>query len=196
MIRFLMPKILSFTACVLACCCIGCVSHRKTAGVDENTGIKTHDEYYVANRSLKKFAAGDSSPLEKKVYNANKAFGGNTKFHTQNYAGAKEFTGTKAFTAKSFAQSGKEDKSASKAFAQAGEKNKLGDKTFATKDSRLAGKESRDEGKSFREGGTEFKTKKDAVATKAADKKDNQIVTTGVDEPLSEDAVKKLLNKH
>lgn len=173
-----------------------CAGHHKKAETVEATGIKTHDEYYVANRSLKKFAAGESSSMEKKLFNANKAFGGTKNVHIPNFSGAKEFTGNKAYTAKNFAQAGKTDQNASKNFAQAGQTSAIGDKTFNTKDSRFASQTSQYGNKTFRDAGSEFKTKEDLVGTKAAKKKDNKIVVTDYDEPLSEDAVKRLLNKH
>lgn len=172
----------------------GCAGHHKKQVADEPTGIKVHDDYYVANKSLKKFAAGESSSFEKKLFDANKAFVGNTKFHTQNYAGTKTYSGTKDYKAKDFAQSDKKASGIDKAFNQAGEKNKLADKAFATKDSQFAGKTNRDGTKTFQGAGSEFRTKEDAIGSKAA-KKNNQVVITGQDEPLTEDGVRRLLNK-
>jgi hypothetical protein len=183
----------SLSACLLVASCAG--HSKKKSDAPESVGIRTHDEYYVANRSLKKFAAGESSSLEKKVFNANKAFGGTKNVHIPSFSGAKEFTGNKAYTAKNFAQSDKKDQSATKAFAQAGQTSNIADKTFNTKDSRFASKTSQDANKTFREAGSEFQTKDDAIATKAAKKKDNKVVIADYDEPLTEDAVKKLLNK-
>lgn len=173
---------------------VGCAGHRKKTVADEPTGIKVHDDYYVANKSLKKFAAGETSSMQKKVFDANKAFGGSTKFHTQNYAGTKAYSGMKDYKAKDFTQTSKKVSGLDKAFSGAGEKSKLADKSFATKDSRFASMTSREGTKSYREAGSEFKTKEDAVATKAV-KKNKQVVITGHDEPMTEDGLKRLLNK-
>ena len=193
-----MMKLLRIAAMLCACLvAAGCSVFRskKKPDTTDVPGIKMHDDYHIANSSLRKAQAGFSSPMEKKIFNANKAFGGTGTFKTKDFTGAKSFTGSKDYVAKSFSQGSKMNKAAEKTFAQAGEKSRLADKSFQTRDTRDSTKMSNAGDKTFRGSKNVFATKENSMAAKAMKKDTKPVITGDGAKSLTEEDVKKLLNK-
>ena len=174
---------------------MSCASKLKKKAEDDSVGIKVHSDDSIARQSLKKAQSGVLSPMDKKVFSARNAYSTST-FHTKDFTGTKAFTGAGGtYKTKEFAQSGKKDGFAEKKFATADEKSKLAEKSFATKDSPYNGRGSNYAEKSFAKGSEKYHTQDDPLAEKAAKKAVKPLLTGDTGKSLTEEDVRKMLNK-
>ncbi len=187
----------SVTLATLVCSglLMSCAGHHQKNKEDDSVGIKVHADDSIARQSMKKMQAGVLSPLDKKVFSARNAYSTST-FHTKDFTGAKSFTGAGGtFKTKDFAQAGKKDDFANKPFARADEKSRLAEKQFTTKDSSYNGRASRDNEKAFSGGKDQYHIKDDPLAEKAAKKAVKPLLTGGTGKSMTEEDVRRMLNK-
>lgn len=122
-------------------------------------------------------------------------------FHSQEFAGQKQFGGVKDYHTKDFSQSSKASSFGTKESNFASKENRMGKESFATKDSRYSSQMASQGNKAYREAGNEFKTGEFQPGRKAL--KDNKRIVldpSQVDDVRNADAyseadVKRLLGR-
>ncbi|MDB6140027.1 MAG: hypothetical protein JWO94_3099, partial [Verrucomicrobiaceae bacterium] len=125
---------------------------------------------------------------------------GKKSFGTTDYKGKTQFTGSKDYKTKDFAQSGKPNRAETQLSSMGGKKSNVADKTFATNDSRWSTKSAQASGKVFNGSKQEYKTSEYGPAVKSLknDKRPYFQAVTDMDKAKTypEEEVRALLNRN